>query len=231
MVMPITTNLSGGRKHTMKSFLAAISLALAFVSSAFAGIDWGFDTGANPLEVSGAGGSGTATIAVGAFGTGWQSGGSVPWNLGTAQGFWDLGRAGSIVLSSLSGSGLTTLNVFQWVDPGIYSGDLTVAASSGSVNFLGSSLIGSLNNGGGWYDFAYSLSAALSPADTVTITAGQGGAIIDRLTVVPEPATVIAGVLLLIPLALSTWPMLRRKQKSEAQLPPKAEERAEDFRA
>jgi hypothetical protein len=116
---------------------------------------------------------------------------------------------------TLSG-GPVTLDVFQWVHPGTYSGDLTVAASNGSATFLGSSLIGSLNNGGGWYDFAYSLSAALSPGNTVTITAGAGGAIIDRLTLVPEPTTYIAGAILLVPLALSTWPMLRRKAKRES---------------
>jgi hypothetical protein len=53
---------------------------------------------------------------------------------------------------------------------------------------------------------------SLNPAQ-VTITA-PGGAIIDRLTLVPEPATMIAGAILLIPFALSTWPILRRKRAS-----------------
>ena len=41
-----------------------------------------------------------------------------------------------------------------------------------------------------------------------------GGAIIDRmvLTVVPEPGTVIAGALLLLPFALSTLRVLRRNR-------------------
>jgi len=38
--------------------------------------------------------------------------------------------------------------------------------------------------------------------------------IIDRLTLVPEPATMIAGAILLIPFALSTWPILRRRRTS-----------------
>lgn len=44
------------------------------------------------------------------------------------------------------------------------------------------------------------------------ITAPTGGAIIDRmvLTLVPQPAAVIAGALLLVPFALSTIRVLRR---------------------
>jgi hypothetical protein len=34
------------------------------------------------------------------------------------------------------------------------------------------------------------------------------------LTLVPEPATLIAGAILLTPFALSTWPILRRRLKS-----------------
>ena len=109
-----------------------------------------------------------------------------------------------------------TLNVFQWVDPTFfYDGALTVSASNGSATYQGRSLIGSLTlNGAGWYDYSYGLAAALAPGDTVTITAGAGGAIIDRLTLVPEPATMIAGAILLVPFALSTWPILRRRKTS-----------------
>jgi|ERR1035438_3626191 hypothetical protein len=211
-MMPIAMNLSSEKKHNMKSLLTVISLALTLVSPAFAGIDWGFDTSANPAYASG--GAGNAAISVGAFGTGWHDGTTIPWNtLGGAKGFWDLGNAGSIILSGMTLSGgPITLDVFQWVHPGTYIGDLTVAASNGSATLLGSSLIGSLDNGGGWYDFAYSLSAALTPTDSVTITAGAGGAVIDRLTLVPEPATYIAGAMLLIPFAWSMWPLLRRRK-------------------
>ena len=61
---------------------------------------------------------------------------------------------------------------------------------------------------------AANLGAALAPAETVTITAGTGGAIIDRLTLVPEPATLIAGAILLIPFALSTWPIILRRRRT-----------------
>ena len=47
-----------------------------------------------------------------------------------------------------------------------------------------------------------------------TVPGPGGGAIIDRmvLTVVPEPGTVIAGALLLLPFALSTLRVLRRNR-------------------
>jgi hypothetical protein len=212
-MMPISMNLSSERKHTMKPLLTVISLALAVVSPAFAGIDWGFDNSANPAGATV--GSGTATITVGALGTGWQNGGSLPWNLGTAQGFWDLGGNGSIILSGFSASGPVTLNVFQWVDPGTYSGDLGLTTSSGSSagTLLQVVQISSSGPTGAWWEYAASLN--LAPGATVTIAAGPGGAIIDRLTLVPEPTTYVAGAILLIPLALSTWPLLRRRKTTD----------------
>jgi len=50
----------------------------------------------------------------------------------------------------------------------------------------------------------------------VTITAPNGGAMIDRviLSVIPEPATMVASALLLIPFGLSTWRVLRPRRRS-----------------
>lgn len=210
----------------MKSFLTVISLALAVVSPAFAGIEWGFDNGSGTYSASG--GPGTATITRGLFGTGWHAVddplkpqwakfGSAP----GATGLWDLGLpgqngAGSIVLSGLSGSGLTTLNVFQWVDTSAtYTGDLNFAVKNGATTVLSGQFTALTGlAAAGWYEYTANL-GALAPGDTtVTITAGPGGAIIDRLTLVPEPATMIAGAILLIPFALSTWPILRRRRSS-----------------
>ena len=52
----------------------------------------------------------------------------------------------------------------------------------------------------------------MGPGGTVTVAAGNGGVIIARLTLVPEPATMIAGAILLVPFLLSTWPILRRRR-------------------
>ena len=54
----------------------------------------------------------------------------------------------------------------------------------------------------------------LTPGENVTVSAGTGGAIIDRLTLVPEPATLIAGAILLVPFALSTWPIILRRRRT-----------------
>ncbi|MGO8926161.1 MAG: hypothetical protein ACLQU3_04615 [Limisphaerales bacterium] len=200
----------------MKSLLTIISLALAIVSPAFAGIEWNFPN--DSTTVSASVGSGTATISLGAYGQGWFSGTTTPWTLGSApgaSGFWDLGQAGSIVLAPTSGSGLTTLNVFQWVDPGTYNGTLTFAVSGGGASGTLTAIAQVTSSGpsGAWWEYAANL-GALTPGETVTVSAGSGGAIIDRLTLVPEPTTVIAGAILLIPFALSTLPILRRRRTS-----------------
>jgi len=222
-MMPKTMNLNGERKHNMKSILTAISLALALVTPAYAGVEWGFDTGANPASATV--GSGTAAFTIGDLGTGWHSISGAPWSIygavPGASGLWDLGSAGSILLTPTSGSGLTTLNVFQWVQNAgangpVYNGSLSVVVNSGVgqtvAGLLGYSAVGTPVNGAGWYDYTYNLGQALALGETVKITAGSSGGIIDRLTLVPEPATLIAGAVLLIPFALSTWPILRRRR-------------------
>lgn len=223
-MMSISMNLSSERKQSMKSLLTVISVALASVSPAFAGIEWGFPNDATTVVGTSlvSPGTGNATITFGGLATGWHDGTSVPWNLGSvpgATGLWDLGQAGSIVLAPLSGSGLTTLNVFQWVNPGTYSGTLNFVVSGGSSGGLSAvTQIGSAGlDGGAWWEYAANL-GSLTPGQTVTISTGTGGAIIDRLTLVPEPATLVAGAILLIPLALSTWPILRRRAKQKAEM-------------
>jgi hypothetical protein len=221
-MMPIAMNLSSERKQSMKSILTTISLALALVSPAFAGIDWGFPNDSGTY--SAVGGPGTATVHLGGFATGYHDGITIPWTMGSsgpgASGLWDLGSAGSIILSGFSMSGPVTLQVFQWVGNGIgngtYSGDLTFTVNNGtpgSFTQVGSAIGGTPGVPGAWWQFTAGL-GVLNPGDTVTVTAGSGGAIIDRLTLVPEPATMIAGAILLIPFALSTWPILRRRRTS-----------------
>jgi len=201
----------------MRSLLTIISLILAFVSPAFAGIDWGFDSGA--ASVNGSAGGGLATISPGDFNTGYHSGTTVPWNLGNvpgAAGFWDLGQSGSIVLSGLSASGPVTINVFQWVDSGDnhgpYSGDLTFTTTSGASGAFNPVIaIASSGLTGAWWNYAANLT--LKPADTITITAGTAGAIIGHLTIVPEPGTMIAGAVLMAPFVIGAVPKLLRKRK------------------
>src|SRR6266550_1490180 len=202
-MMPISMNLRGERNNMIKSLTLSIGLVLVLATPAFAAIEWTFDANNNsPLASTG---TGTATIALGQFGS-WHDGVTLPFNnYGTATGFWDLGKAGSIALTGMTGSGPRTIQVFQWVDAGTYSGALTYNLNANSAVALTS--IGMVQNTahGSWWEYDATFVASLLPTDTVTIHAPSGGAIIDRLTVVPEPATMIAGAILLIPFALSTF--------------------------
>ena len=189
-----------------KSLALLIGLALAVAPRAFAAVEWGFNTDANP------GGPGSTVITVGQFGNGWQAGGAIPWNLGSPQGFWDLGQSGSIVLSGLGLDSPVSLQVFQWVNSGTYDGGLTYQINNGPASFLSFAQITEGTGQGSWQQWNAAFS--LNPDDIVKITAPSGGGIIDRmvLTVVPEPGTVIAGALLLLPFALSTLRLLKSRK-------------------
>ncbi len=222
--LPISMNLSGERKHRMKSILAVISLALTVVSSAFAGIGLGLSTSDKPVNASV--GTAPATINAGAFGAGWHDGSTIPWNLGNvpeATGLGDLGQAGSTVPSGWSGNGLLTLQGREWMDSGAHSGVLnsTVNGTANNNNLVQSGALhavtgiaSSPGQPGAWWEYAAKFNSALTPADGVTVTASSGGTIMDRLALVPGPAAIIAGAILLIPFALSTWPILRRRRKT-----------------
>lgn len=210
--MSAATNFDCQRKGPMKLLLASIGLATALALPAFAAVEWGFGTGSDP---SGADvGSGTATIAVGAFGTGWHDGTTPPWSSFGASGFWDLGRNGTIHLAGITESGFVALRVYQWVDTGMFSGNLAYQVIQNG-NVLLSGLLGPpVIPTPGWQKW----SAWFNVTSTydVVITAPNGGALIDRvlLTAVPEPATMIAGAMLLIPFGLSTWYALRRRKRT-----------------
>ena len=64
------------------------------------------------------------------------------------------------------------------------------------------------------YDTIWSLAPTSNPG-VFTITAPSTGAIFDRITVVPEPTTVIAGALLLLPFGASTLRLRRRSASSK----------------
>src|SRR6266550_5513416 len=162
-MLPISMNLRGERNNMIKSLTLSIGLALVLATPAFAAIEWTFDTGNKPALAST--GSGTATIALGQFNSGWHDGVTRPFNnYGTATGFWDLGKAGSIVLSGMTLSGpTTTIQVFQWVDAGTYSGALTYNLNANSAVALTS--IGMIQNTahGSWWEYDATFVASLLP--------------------------------------------------------------------
>ena len=210
-MLPISMNFKSKRNNMIKSLTLSIGLALTLVAApAFGAIEWGFDSNANayPADI----GSGSATITLGQFPTGYLTG-DFPFNYGSAQGFWDIGGSGSILLSGMGLTGSYTLQVFQWVEGNpIYPGNLTYQINNGDVLPLTYAQITESTFHGGWEQWNATFS--LDPNSIVKVTAPNGGAIIDRmvLTVVPEPATMIAGALLLLPFAFSTLRVLRRNR-------------------
>src|SRR5207247_9138929 len=116
------------------------------------------------------------------------------------------------VLSGMTFNGLATIQVFQWVKSGTYNGNITYSLNGGTSSLLTPIGIVQDTGNGAWWQYDANLGASLGLSDTVKISSTSGGAIIDRLTVVPEPATMIASVILLVPFALSTLRVLRRQQ-------------------
>jgi len=200
-----------------KNLTRIIGLALLVTATpVFASIDWGFDTSANPNSVPNVG-SGTATISVGAFGEGWKNN---EFGLGTQSGYWDLGTSGSILLSGLGLSGTYTLSIAQWVDSPPFTGMLTASVPSINFGFPFSLSYQTLLEGTSFGDWKwYGANLDLLGTDTITITGPSTGAIVDRimLTVVPEPATMIAGALLLVPFAFSTIRIVRRNKPAQTE--------------
>src|ERR1035438_4111134 len=125
MLMKNTIN----RTTVVLAVLAAIATSV-WSAQASSGVSyqWQFGSSANPAapDVSpGGAGPAQATIAPGAFASGWMADNAI---MGGAQGIWDLGRNGTIILSNPAGlvgdSGqirLFTIRVVQYQDGGIYS--------------------------------------------------------------------------------------------------------------
>jgi hypothetical protein len=113
-----------------------------------------------------------------------------------------------MVLTGSSDSGPINFRVLEWVDAGTFTGNLHYQISGGASGIL-------VGPGGaaGWQEWTANIN--LAAGQSVTITA-PNGAMIDRvlLSVIPEPATIMAGALLLIPFGVSTWRVLRPRGRS-----------------
>jgi hypothetical protein len=203
-----------------RSWIFALALVLVTELSALAGIEWLFNNGDSPSAANV--GSGMATINPGAGADGYSQ--DNPLSLGTASGYWDLGRSGSIVLASLgiTSSETYTLKVYQWVDPAFgYPGTMSYSLSGGggsdALTFF--ETLPTTGPFGSWE--AWSATIDLSPGQDITLTGPGGlreGAIVDKvmLTVVPEPATLIAGALLLVPFTFTTIRIFRQRKLPHA---------------
>src|ERR1043166_3185401 len=205
-------------KAIYKPFLVTMAIVFAAATSAFATIEWQwqFNSGANPATPQIGDPSATAAITVGPFGAGWHD----DWVLGSATGYWDLGMNGSITLTipnlaSPSQSHNATLSIVQWVDDFLFTGNLT-------YGFAGATQVGGTTTHlledtgfGRWveYETVWTVLAGSDPSG-ITITGPADGAILAgitaRITVVPEPTTLIAGALLLLPFGASTFRRFRK---------------------
>jgi hypothetical protein len=177
--------------------------------------EWRFDGGSNPAapEVCDPPGvTATATVTPGQFSSGWQS--ELP-GLGTATGFWDLGRSGAIVMPVSTGpeTGAKTIRVrvTQWVDGGIFSvrAGVTVAGATFASERRTTVESGPL---GGWEatESEWTLPEGQTAGD-VTITGAPNGSLVDSVVVAAEApgASVVLAIRRLSPDSDSvelSWP-------------------------
>jgi len=151
--------------------------------------EWRFDGGSNPAapEVCEPPGvAATATITPGQFSSGWQSELA---GLGTATGFWDLGRSGRIVVPVTAGTetGARTVRVrvTQWVDGAIFS--VRAGVSVAGATFT-SEVRTTVESGplGGWEATESEWSLPDGQTGNVTVTGAPNGSLVDSVAVVAE---------------------------------------------
>ena len=179
----------------------ATSVGSAQPSSAATGAayQWLFGSGANPAppEVSPAGAvAALATIVPGEFASGWTA------NNGFMDGalkFWDLGRNGTLTLSSPAGlagdatqSRLFTLKVVQYQDGGIY-GQFAAVSIPGATQVGSKAAYADPTDVGDWMVQETQWSAPAGAAvDSITLTGAYDGSLVHSVTVQASTAVVQA---------------------------------------
>ncbi len=167
--------------------------------------DWQFTNNINPAAptvVTNSAGVPTATMVIGSAGAGWLY--SLP-GFGTQTGMWDIGSQnpqdptndtrGQVWLAipnplPPSGGSYTDLKlrVVQYVDGGIYSGDLTFS-TTGAV-YGGRTIVEpSVGLNGDWVEDQYQWHLVPGPAQiSLVITGAVGGTLLDRIRVDTDTA-------------------------------------------
>lgn len=149
---------------------------------------WTFNTNANPASpelASNPYGSPQAEVTVGPFGAGWL------WDLrfGTNRGYWDLGRGGTISISIPDDPSAPTgawkyvwVQVTHWEDSGIFTAP--AVGVSGGVLVSTRRQVVEPTYFGQWALHQSLWRLEPSPAqETVTLTAGPKGAVVDQVVV------------------------------------------------
>ena len=155
--------------------------------------EWRFTVGTSPATPEVCDplpGSGPATITPGEFSSGWQD--QLP-GLGTATGFWDLGRSGRITVpvSSTPASEATTIRVkvCQWLDGGIFSAVATVSVPGATRVSSTTGAPAATDVLGGWVvnETVWNLESGQTTGP-VTVTSGNNGSLVDLVSVAAGPA-------------------------------------------
>lgn len=149
----------------------------------------------------------------------------------TIKGFLDSGIGGAGSVTSLTGSDAGTLNNTLWIFTGtimVANGEtLSSIHDDGMVLNIGGSITGGVLSGGqNVIDAAPPTVAELSSGNITLATGtynftliysevnGAPGVLQADLTSVPEPSTVVAGALLLLPFGVSTVRILRKNKQA-----------------
>jgi hypothetical protein len=123
----------------------------------------------------------TATVTPGEFGSGWIA--EMPMLPGGAGGYWDLGKNGTVTLHLAQKlQGTFRVKVAQWWDGTVYGGfaEVTTAGATAATSTANIERLGSL---GGWVVDETAWTTEGAGADTIVVTAGTTGAVIDSIVV------------------------------------------------
>jgi hypothetical protein len=187
---------------TLTAMAAGVGLLLCLSMSASAGTtnEWLFKTSANSVSPLGSGSGGIATIAPGAYSSGWLGQNDV---FGSAKGVWDLGRSGTITLNSPSGLAGTsgqvrvfTVKVVEWNDGGIYDEPTKVSVPgakciSTNIDAAAAANLNSTTSVGEWIVNETQWRAeAGTPVNSAVITSANLGSVVNQV-VVESSATII----------------------------------------
>jgi len=112
----------------MKHILSLIAALVVICCARASDYQWHFLNSSNPSSTD-AGSSGSITVTVGDFGTGWNQ--TLPFSNQT--GFWDTGMSGTLSGSISTENTSATIDVVEWYDGWIYGTPVTLSLSSGSV--------------------------------------------------------------------------------------------------
>ena len=180
--------LANGLALTALGGVLLLAPALAS-ASAVTQYDWRFDTSASPVSPEVASASAPnlrANVTPGPLSDGWQASNPL---FGSAQGVWDLGREGSIILTNSTGLGgalsegrSLTVKVKQWFDGGIYNTAAKVSVPGAQFVSSSESLVPA-SDFGEWLitENKWNVTAGVAVTAAV-ITGADTGSLVDSVT-------------------------------------------------